>query len=119
MEEEIGALRVVLARLMGEVGRVEDPERLSLAVARVANAVVRARRAQAVIGTAEQAEFQEMLDHILREMSPEAVARQREEEAREAAEEAEWQARWEAENGVGEGVVGADGGGPAGTPVAP
>lgn len=46
LSEEIGALRVVLARLLAEE---EDPARLATSIPRVVDAVVRAVRAQRTI----------------------------------------------------------------------
>lgn len=47
LSEEIGALRVLLARLLAEE---EDPARLATSIPRVVDAVVRAVRAQRAIG---------------------------------------------------------------------
>ena len=78
--EEIGALRLMLARLMAEVPTTEDPVRLGHGVARVAGASVRAARAQKELLGEDTSEFQAALFQALAELDAE-------EEARRAAEE--------------------------------
>ena len=69
VEEEVGALRVTLARLMDELAGADDPLPVSLAIARVANAAVRAQRARAVVGSQDQREFDEALRFVLTEIN--------------------------------------------------
>ena len=78
--EEIGALRLTPARLVGEVRTAADGVGLGQGVARVAGASVRAVVRQKELGGEDTSEFQAALFQALAELDAE-------EEARRAAEE--------------------------------
>src|SRR4051812_25642174 len=67
---EIGALRVVLARILSEE---RDPNRLASGVARVAEVAVRAVRAQHSMRLGSHQTLQEELERVLRELDAETV----------------------------------------------
>ena len=73
--EEIGALRVVLARLLS--AEHEDPLRLAHGVARVAGTAVRAVAAQRALEGEPDDEFQAALAHLVRELGDPAPADRR------------------------------------------
>ena len=61
LADEIGALRFALARL---VGQEEDPTKLALGVSRVANATVRAMKAQRGLGSQQDLSWEEFVDVV-------------------------------------------------------
>ena len=65
LADELGALRLLLVRLLGAALAADDPARLAQAAAQVANAATRAARAHdALVGGQDQF----VLDHLLRQL---------------------------------------------------
>ncbi len=74
LKEEIGLLRVTMARLLAELLATDDPVPVAHVVARVATATVRAVQAQRVLEPEPQDEFQTTLARVLDEMDAERDA---------------------------------------------
>ena len=81
--EEIGALRLALARLVGELPHAEDPVRAAHGVARVAAASVRAVERQHALVGGPRSELEASMMRALDELDAESA----EQEARRAAGE--------------------------------
>jgi hypothetical protein len=65
LSEEIGALRIVLARLLAEE---DDPARLATSIPRVVDTVVRARRAERSISGARAESLTQAVTQVLIEL---------------------------------------------------
>ncbi len=65
LAEEIGALRLVLARVLAEQ---DDPERLATSIPRIVDTVVRAMRAQHALSGAMAEHLTEALTQVLVEL---------------------------------------------------
>jgi hypothetical protein len=74
VKEEIGVLRVTMARLLAELLATDDPVPVAHGVARVATATVRAVQAQRALEPEGQDEFQTTLARVLDEMDAERDA---------------------------------------------
>ena len=69
LAQEIGALRVAIARVIAQLADEEDPTKLAGSLARLTTASVQAHRARHALGGSEADEFTQALNHVLMEIN--------------------------------------------------